>query len=130
METHAERMLILKMIEDGKITAQEAADLLDALEESAGASRKAADGQKKDGGINNRWLRVRVTDTRTNRSRVNMRLPATLVNAGAKLGMQFAPEAEGIDINQIVSALQAGETGQIIDVYDEEDGEHVEVFIE
>ena len=130
MELNEERMFILKMIEEGKITAEEAAGLLDALEESTGTVRKAGEGQKKDTGLGNRWLRVRVTDTKTSRPRVNMRLPASMVNAGVKLGMQFAPEAEGLDINRIVGALQAGETGQIVDLYDDEDGEHVEVFIE
>ncbi len=31
---------------------------------------------------------------------------------------------------QLVEALNAGAEGKIIDVYDEEDGEHVEIFIE
>jgi hypothetical protein len=30
----------------------------------------------------------------------------------------------------MAEALASGETGQIMDVYDDEDGEHVEVFIE
>jgi hypothetical protein len=52
------------------------------------------------------------------------------VNIGLKMGKQFAPEIEGMDFNEIVKAIQDGETGTFVDVYDEEDGEHVEVFLE
>jgi hypothetical protein len=30
----------------------------------------------------------------------------------------------------LAEALASGETGQIMDIYDDEDGEHVEVYIE
>jgi hypothetical protein len=29
-----------------------------------------------------------------------------------------------------MSVIESGELGQIVDVYDEDDGEHVEVFLE
>jgi hypothetical protein len=32
--------------------------------------------------------------------------------------------------DQISQAIRSGVTGQILDVFDDEDGEHVEVFIE
>jgi hypothetical protein len=77
-----------------------------------------------------RWLRVRVTDTDTGRPRVNVRLPISMVSVGLKMGSRFAPQVEGLDADQLMSVIESGELGQIVDVYDEEDGEHVEVFLE
>ncbi len=48
-----------------------------------------------------------------------------------KMGAKFAPAGlEGLDMQQIISAIKSGGEGKIVDVEDEEDGEHVEVFIE
>ena len=33
-------------------------------------------------------------------------------------------------LTELTQYLNSGEVGQIVDVYDDEDGEHVEVFIE
>jgi hypothetical protein len=33
-------------------------------------------------------------------------------------------------LQQLINFAESGEIGQIVDVVDEEDGEHVEVFIE
>jgi hypothetical protein len=53
-----------------------------------------------------------------------------LVDAGMKIGAHFAPEVEGVDMSNVLAAMRAGMTGQIIDVTDEVDGEHVEIFVE
>ena len=73
---------------------------------------------------------MRVTDTNTGRVRVNVRLPINVVSAGMKMGARFSPEVQGLDMDQLMSFIRSGETGQIVDVYDDEDGEHVEVFVE
>ena len=49
---------------------------------------------------------------------------------GMKIGAHFAPEVEGVDMTNVMDALRSGVTGKIIDVTDEDDGEHVEIFIE
>lgn len=71
-----------------------------------------------------------MTDTDSGRTRVNIRLPLGMVNAGLRMGMRFSPEVEGLDAARLVEALASGETGKIVDVLDDEDGEHVEVYIE
>ena len=76
------------------------------------------------------WLHVRVSDMKTGRPRVNVRLPLSLVGFGLKMGRHFAPEMEGMDINALTQMLQMGEPGPYVDVYDEDDGEHVEVFLD
>jgi hypothetical protein len=33
-------------------------------------------------------------------------------------------------VQELIEAAQTGDSGAFVDVYDEEDGEHVEVFLE
>ncbi len=130
MIRNEERIKVLKMVADGKITAEEAAVLLETLDEAP----SAASGSKAQTGPTasqpGRYFRVRVTDTDTGRVRVNVRLPVGVINAGMKLGMKFAPQVEGVDYQEIAAMINSGETGKIVDVEDDKDGEHVEVFIE
>lgn len=126
MATTEERMKILKMVEDGKISAEEGARLLAAL--SQGRKTSSTGMQIGTGGA--RWLRIRITDTHSGRSKTSVQIPLTVVEAGLKIGARFAPEVEGVDMSNIIDALRAGITGKIIDVIDEEGDEHVEIFVE
>lgn len=132
MATSEERLRILRMIQEGKITAEEGIQLMDALEYSSQVSQPAVSeppaGMPGKGAA--RWLRVRVTDTNTGKVRVNVRLPLNVVSAGLKMGAKFSPEVQGLDMEQLMTFVRSGETGQVVDVYDDEDGEHVEVFVE
>jgi hypothetical protein len=47
-----------------------------------------------------------------------------------KMGMRFSPEVEGMDLQQLADLIHSGEVGQVVDVFDEDDGEHIEVFVE
>jgi len=71
-----------------------------------------------------------VTDANSGRTRVNVRMPLGVVSAGIKMGMKFAPELEGVDPQEIISLVQSGDIGKIVDAFDEDDDEHVEIFIE
>jgi hypothetical protein len=124
MATSDERIKILKMIDEGKITAEEGAKLLAALSESRKAVRKPP---LRGAGGTARWLRVRVTDMATGKAKATVNLPLGLVDAGLNIASQYAP---GVDFGELVEAINAGAEGKIIDVLDEEDGEHVEIFIE
>jgi hypothetical protein len=127
MATTEERMKILKMIQEGKITAEEGAKLLSALKESPPWTGRSP----APGGSGKGWLRVKVTDTVTGRTKVNVNLPLGLMDAGIRIGAQFAPELQGVNLEQVISEVRAGgTTGKIIDVVDEEDGDHVEIFVE
>jgi hypothetical protein len=124
MATNEERLKILKMIEDGKITAEEGARLLSTLSESRKPPRKPSF-RSATGGA--RWLRVRVTDTVTGKPKATVNLPLGLVDAGLNIASKYAPD---IAFEELVESINAGAEGKIIDVIDEEDGEHVEIFIE
>ncbi len=125
MASVEERMKILKMIEEGKLSAEEGTKLLAALSQSRPPSPRAPG---MPGGA--KWLRIRVTDTRSGRSKASVQIPLALVDAGLKIGAHFAPEVEGVDMSNVMEALRAGVTGKIIDVTDDEDGEHVEIYVE
>jgi hypothetical protein len=133
MTMSEERLKILQMLQDGKITAEQAAGLLEALgdekEEKPGSRRETGSAPASVPG-EKRWFRVRVTDTDSGKTRVNVRMPIGVVDAGLKMGMRFVPEVDGMDIKELLSMIGSGEQGQVVDVYDDEDGEHVEVFIE
>jgi hypothetical protein len=118
-----ERMKILKMIEEGKLSAEEGAKLLSAL---ASANRPLG-GLSATGA---KWLRVRVTEVATGRSKATVQIPISLMEAGMKIGAHFAPEIDGVNMDELMNALRSGMTGKIIDVTDDEDGEHVEIFVE
>lgn len=130
MASSEERLKVLKMVQEGKITAEEATELLNMLEAAAGPRAPKAPVPPVPPSPAGRWLRVRVTDTDTGKTRVNVRLPLSMVSTGLKMGMRFAPQVEGLSLDQLGEFINSGEIGQIVDVYDEEDGEHVEVFIE
>jgi hypothetical protein len=114
------------MIQEGKITADEGAKLLSALREARPVPPRPPMPVTRSGGQG--WLRVRVTDMATGRTKVNVNLPLGLVDAGMNIATQFVPD---INLTQIAEAVKSGQLeGKIVDVYDEDDGEHVEVFID
>jgi hypothetical protein len=131
MATSEERMRILMMIQEGKISASEGARLIEALDDLSEPAKTApsttgsvASGKKPH------YLRVLITDTDSGKSRVNVRLPVSLINSGMRMGARFAPEIEGLDMEDLNAWMNSGEIGQIVDIFDEEDGEHIEVFLE
>lgn len=124
MATSEERMKILKMIDEGKISAEEGAKLLAALTKSSRTSQKSP---PRGSSGSARWLRVRVTDMKSGKTKATVNLPMGLVDAGLNIASQYAPD---VAFDELLAAINAGAEGKIIDVYDEEDGEHVEIFIE
>lgn len=124
MATADERMRILRMIQEGKINAEEGARLLAALRES----RKEPRPSPVVGRGGKGWLRVRVTDMVTGKAKVTVNLPLGLVDAGMNIASQYAPD---VDFAEIAEAIRGGQMeGKIVDVVDEEDGEHIEVYID
>jgi hypothetical protein len=112
-----DRLRILQMIENGKINAAEGVELLGAFGKER-APRPPAP-RATEGGV--RWFRVRVTDLNTGRSKVTVNLPVGLLNWGMR---NFGSEVGDFDMNDLVRALDEGAQGK------EEDGEHVEIFLE
>lgn len=133
MITSEERFKVLKMVQEGKITPEMAADLLKALDSGSKAAPGESQNKGPEGnipGMGGKFFRVRVSDIYTGKVRANIRLPLGMVNAGLRMGMKFSPEVEGLNAERLVEALADGKTGKIVDVYDDEDDEHIEVYIE
>lgn len=118
-----ERMQILKMIEDGQISADEGARLLRALGSKPTAraepDRPAA-----------RWFRVRVIDLATGRHKINVVIPLGLVNVGLRMGARFIPESAEVDVEELVEQIRSGAQGKIFESISDTDDEQIEIFIE
>jgi len=123
MASSEERLKILKLVEEGKISPEEAARLLAAVGK---AERRRASTTSSEG----RWLRVRVTDMDSGKMAVNVNLPVSLVNVGLRMGARFVPEMEGVSMNELDEAIRRGVTGMIIDIVDEQERQRVEVYVE
>lgn len=76
-----ERSRILKMLAQGKISAQEAEELLDALSGNKEAAATAEPGPRPDSPRNLKYLYVKVTGMDT----VDVRIPLGLVRAGMRM---------------------------------------------
>ena len=127
MATTEERMKILKMVEEGKVSAEDGAKLLAALSETR---KPGATPAPLGVGGEARWFRVRVTDLATGKTKVNVNIPMGLVNVGIKMGARFAPGLEAEQMEAVAEALRSGAVGKIVEATDEEDGERVEIFVE
>ncbi len=124
MASSEERIKVLKMIQEGKITVEEGTQLLDALNApkiTEAPMRPIAGG---------RFLRIRVTDTLSGRAKVNIRLPLSVVHTGTRMGARYTADFHGLDTKELAAAIESGRTGLILDVNEEEKHEHVEMFIE
>jgi hypothetical protein len=130
MVTSEERLRILKMVQDGKISAEEGIQLMDVLSES----RREKGGQKPQAQApvrhGSRFFRVRVTDRSSGKIKVDIRLPINVVRAGSKLGARFSPEMTGLDMDQVMEYVESGATGRIFELTHDSDQELIEVFIE
>jgi hypothetical protein len=113
------------MVNENKIDAQEGARLLSALHNASPGSQAQAPREGTP-----RWFRVRVTNLATGRTKVNVNLPLSLVKVGLKMGARYSSDIEDFDWDEIVTAIQEGAEGKLVEVEDVEDGEKVEVYVD
>jgi hypothetical protein len=131
-----DRLRILKMVEDKKITAEEAAKLMAAMDTPGGANGKA------------RWLKVRVFEKGADKPKVRVTVPLTLLKIAGSLGGKFSMmmpddakaqmESKGIklnaesfeDIEKLFDQFAVNGQYKMVDVEDEESGQKVEVYVE
>ncbi len=120
-----ERLRVLRMVQEGQITAEEAAKLLDALQASGSAGRSRPTGRN---------LRVRVTDPATGRVYASVNVPLalaqTFARVGGHVGALFSPQLADVDFPALLKAVEAGEPGRVVEWVEAESGRRVEVFIE
>jgi hypothetical protein len=122
MTTAEERLQILNMIKEGKISSDEGVRLLQALQ--SGAGKQGTPGREA------RWLRVKVTDLRNGQVKFNINLPIGLVKVGVRLGAQFGTGDLSIDNVRVMDAIRNGEMGKITEIQNESENERIEIWLE
>jgi hypothetical protein len=120
-----ERLEILRLLEAGTITADEAATLLDALDRAA--LPPANSGPAAVRGAEARLVRIRVTESTTGRAVVNLAFPLGLIKSGLDIAGQFVPEYLP-KVDAIRESVTSGFRGPLVDVDD--GGQRVEIIAE
>jgi hypothetical protein len=116
---------VLQLVAEGRLTAEEAAPLLDALEDRAGAAGDASRaGQDRDI-AEGPASAVRIEVTEAGRKVVNLRVPLAL----GRTAINRVPGLSDATSERIREAITAGIKGPILDVEDAE-GDGVRVVIE
>lgn len=77
-----------------------------------------------------RWLKIRVRDRKTDRNKVTVTLPLGLVSSGLGLARRFGAETGDVDLDEMMALVKSGERGMLIEVDDDEDGEHVQIYLD
>lgn len=117
-----ERDRILSMIEAGQVSADEAGQLLDALEVDEGRTLETS----KD-----RIMRLRVTSTNPKQRRhLSATVPVNLVRAGLQLGGRLLPQLSNSALEDLLRSIDTRATGRLLDLHDLEQGERLEIFVE
>lgn len=112
-----ERLRILEMVKEGKVTPEEGARLLEELDRSPRSSGAS----------------LRVLIRNPSGRKAQFALPVAVADAILTLipdAMRTRLQARGIDLEQLVRAVQSGEArGRIVDIHDPS-GASVEVIVE
>ena len=124
-----ERARILELLREGKITVDEAGELLDALGTEEERDTASADDWFDQG--RDRRLCVRITDLNTGKVKVNVRVPAGAWRLLRKLTRtRLGRHISGIAMHELRRAAKQGSGSHLVDVVDDDRGERVEVFFE
>jgi hypothetical protein len=131
---------VLRLVAEGRLTADEAAPILDALSKSAssgstGGGRSAGPGQGQagssgddqartgDAGDRPRFARIQVIEG--GRRAVDLRVPVGL----GRFALSKVPGLSGDQITEVQDALASGTRGPILDIQDA-DGDGVRIVLE
>jgi hypothetical protein len=122
--TTPEQMKILQMLQEGTIKAEEAAKLLEALEEGD-EERTPSEGGKV--------LKIKVSDKYSGAVKVNLGLPlgfARFLKDLIPASERARIESQGVDLDAVFANLDSGIKGKLVDVEDVQDGHLIEIWIE
>jgi hypothetical protein len=154
MSQSERRLEILDLLARGKITLEDAARLLDdsgaeaagkpipGAEEETAVSPAALKAEEAEAfiavdelppalpgsGQQPRWLRIRVAELDSGKNKVTVNIPFGMVKFG--MARVFSPKAESIDLEGLSDMFHNAAPGMLVDVQDEEDNEHVRIYLE
>lgn len=122
-----ERLQILRMVQEGKVSAEEAAKLLEALGTQHSDAAPVETSRRR-----NRMVRIIVREGEG--TKVNVNVPLDL----ARIALKFIPskvlksdEGESlVDLDEVMRLLEEGLEGKLIDVVEESSNTRVEVLVE
>lgn len=122
-----ERLQILRMVQEGKVSAEEAAKLLEALGTQHSDAAPVETSRRR-----NRMVRIIVREGEG--TKVNVNVPLDL----ARIALKFIPskvlksdEGESlVDLDEVIRLLEEGLEGKLIDVVEESSNTRVEVLVE
>ena len=112
---------VLRLVAEGRLTAEEAAPILDALErrDTGRADDEPTQGPQASAP---RYARIEVIDN--GRTEVNLRVPLSL----GQLALASIPGLSNDQLGQITNAMSRGLRGPVLDINDGSDG--VRIIIE
>jgi len=118
-----ERNRILNMIETGQITAAQAAQLLDTLVPEQEQFIERA---------RNRTVRIWMTDIATNSKKMHVTatMPINLISMILHLLTRMVPQLNDGTLQNLIRAIERGNTGRLLDLQDLEEGKRLEIFVE
>ena len=119
----------LKLVAEGRLTAEEAAPILDALQATGRLDPENDDAaptidESTSSSVRPRALRIMVLEN--GRKAVNLRVPLSL----GRMGIDRIPGLSPDDISDIRRALDEGITGPILAVDDDGEGNGVRIVLE
>ena len=120
-----EKRMILEMVKEGKISVEEAEQLLEKAnpgESLAGTPRVKKPNSK-------RFLRVRVTEE--DKVKANVNIPIALAEVGLNLIPKDKLKVDGKQINmdQILKLIEEGTEGELVNIDAEDEGKNYKVNI-
>jgi len=145
-----ERLQVLRLVESGRVTPDQAVELLRALGPTIDAVQDVAvlrpgPGTVRDGGYllasesaadktptdgdGPRWLRVRVTD-RQGHSTADVQLPLSIVRIGLSIGGRWLPQLRMLDPGWVMQSLRERAGRPVFTFKDSADGDRVVIWVE
>src|SRR5690349_13460275 len=118
-----ERNRILLLVEAGQVSADQAAQLLDALE----ANHEHPLTPRRQ-----RVLHVRTTNLRASAQKMHLSaiIPIPLLKQSLRLGAYLIPQLSSETLADLLKAVESGANGRLLDVQDMEQGQRLEIFVE
>lgn len=84
-----------------------------------------------DKGERPRWLKIRVRDLNTDRNKVSVTIPLGFISFGLGIARRFGADLDdSANIDEMWQMIKSGERGVLVDVEDEEDNEHVQIYLD
>jgi hypothetical protein len=119
-----ERNRILQLLEAGLVTAIQAGELFDVLEDS---EEQVAVERKRE-----RVIRIRTSYLKAGMTTTSMiaAIPVRLVRLSLRLGARLYPQLDSNTLEDVLRSVEEGATGRLLEIHDMEKGERLEIFAE